>query len=348
MTVEESIDIAPPVRRGRRVLRAVLDAPTILIVLSMLTLVSAYVIRDRLVWIGWIMYAPLWPVGVAAVLWDLLRLGRSLPLRWLLLCLGLATTLLGVGAMWSPARPAETLAGGQAAMDLRVLQWNVQWGGTRGPASLNSLIGEILAREPDIALLSECPPVSYFKWALDPRSPGWNIAWSQNPGVYSYWYRMAVVTRWPVRVTGDWRLPNGHAALFEVAAPGRIIRVMLVDLESEPVVPRSPSLFGAARIMRRLTAAGAAPDIVAGDFNTPARFLGFDAIASTGEGYDRGSMWSGQWRGTWPSFVPLSPLDIDHVWVRRDIAVQRAAFFVNPDSDHRGQVVELRAVGGRQ
>jgi endonuclease/exonuclease/phosphatase (EEP) superfamily protein YafD len=81
---------------------------------------------------------------------------------------------------------------------------------------------------------------------------------------------------------------------------------------------------------------------VLGDFNTPARFLGFDALAEAGPGYRRAGLWSGQWRGTWPSIVTLPPFDIDHIWVSKRLSVVGSSFFRSRSSDHRGQRVDLR------
>jgi endonuclease/exonuclease/phosphatase (EEP) superfamily protein YafD len=79
-----------------------------------------------------------------------------------------------------------------------------------------------------------------------------------------------------------------------------------------------------------------------GDVNTPARLLGFDALAAAGGGLARAALWSGAWRATWPSFVPIPLYEIDHVWVSRSWNVQRASFFSCWGSDHRGQLVEMQ------
>lgn len=129
------------------------------------------------------------------------------------------------------------------------------------------------------------------------------------------------------------RLARGRLALFEVAHPTRTLHLAMVDLISSPLSPRTPSIQEAAAIIK-----GEQVDLVLGDFNTPARFVGFDAL----EGYRRAALWSGEWRGTWPSFSPLAPYDIDHIWVSRRLRVRAAGFFSTLASDHRGQRVDLR------
>jgi len=328
------------------------------IVAAIVVLVGAQIIRDRALWLFYCMYVPMWAIAIAAVAWDLLLIGRALPLRFLMLCIGAATGMLAVGMMWAPARVAE---GDASQPTLTVLQWNVQWGGLSGPVSLEKIVGEIVARRPQIICLSEAPPQQYFDhyWKLQ-AGPDWHIA-SANGNSHSFsWYRLTVLSRAPVRQNGFWPLETGVAALFEVAVPEsplRPLRVLMVDLESEPSVPRTPSLLQVAALVDKHAARGTPIDFVLGDFNTPSRFRGFDAISAAGEGYERAALWSGQWRATWPSRLVLpfrgrdrefrntwrlSTLDIDHIWVRSKLDVVAAAIFTNFAVDHRGQTVTVR------
>jgi endonuclease/exonuclease/phosphatase family metal-dependent hydrolase len=139
----------------------------------------------------------------------------------------------------------------------------------------------------------------------------------------------------------EWKLARGRLAMFEVEHPLRTLRILMVDLLSSPISPRTPSIRQAAKLIEDRARAGEPIDLVLGDFNTPARLLGFDALQAAAGGFRRASLWSGQWQGTWPSFVPFSPLDIDHVWVNTRLSIRNAAFFTSFDSDHRGQRVDL-------
>lgn len=175
--------------------------------------------------------------------------------------------------------------------------------------------------------------------SLAEQHPGWSIAAaanSSNPD-QGYVYSLTVLSRFPVHKQDEWTLPNGHATLFEVELAARTLRVLMVDLHSSPFAPRSPSI----REVAQLVEAHGHIDLVLGDFNTPARFLGFDALAAAGGGYQLAGRWSGHWRGTWPASMRLPFFDIDHIWVSKRHSIQSSQFFIGY-SDHRGQRVDLR------
>jgi endonuclease/exonuclease/phosphatase (EEP) superfamily protein YafD len=107
-------------------------------------------------------------------------------------------------------------------------------------------------------------------------------------------------------------------------------------------LPRSPSIRQVAALLEDRARAGQPIDLVLGDFNTPASFLGFDALDRAAGGYRRASLWSGQWRGTWPSVLLFPMFDIDHVFVSTHLGVLDSALFRGPGSDHRAQRADLR------
>jgi endonuclease/exonuclease/phosphatase family metal-dependent hydrolase len=129
--------------------------------------------------------------------------------------------------------------------------------------------------------------------------------------------------------------------LFEIDLPQRVrpLRVLACDLESSPRVHRAPSLGAIAIIANELSRDSTPADVIAGDFNAPARAWGFADIERAADGYRRAAFWSGDWRATWPSAFAV--LDIDHILVRRGVAVRSAALFTNHATDHRGQTVDL-------
>jgi endonuclease/exonuclease/phosphatase family metal-dependent hydrolase len=336
------VDLSKPESPWRRALRIVwrtmLAIPSILLLVAIVVTVSVQVVQDRRVWLAPIFYVPLWPIGGAAVAWDLVRLGRALPLRWLMLCLGLAVGVLGVGGQMGPARAAESVPGGR---QVSVLHWNVRWGGLKGGQSLQKIVAELRARDADVMLISELPPEEWFlhEWRKTGHEVHHAIA-GYGPGQADYWYRVGVFSRWPVVLRDTWRLPDGKAALFEVEVPAdRSMRLLAVDIESSPRVHRAPSLRRIGEIAEQLSREGRAADVIAGDFNAPSRAYGFDAISVAGEGYRRAALWSGQWRATWPRQLPI--YDIDHVLVRRGAAIRGCGLFSNEASDHRGQVANI-------
>ena len=326
-----------------RTWRIVVAIPSVVLLVSIFVTVTAQVVQDRWAWLAFIFYIPIWPIGLAAVAWDLLRLGWALPLRWLMFCLGVATVTLGIGAQFGPRREPERLLTGESGTPISIVQWNIRWGGARGPDSLQEIIRELRAQRGDIMLLSELPPTEWFlhEWRRSGGpEPLHHAVAGYGPGQDDYWYRVGLFSRWPVALREIWKLPAGRAALFEVSVDeNRPFRVLAVDLESSPHIHRAPSLLRVAEIAESLSTGGAPADVIAGDFNSPSRAFGFDKILQAAGGYRRAALWSGQWRGTYRQDYPV--LDIDHVLVGATGAIQRSRLFVNPASDHRGQQVQI-------
>jgi endonuclease/exonuclease/phosphatase (EEP) superfamily protein YafD len=92
-----------------------------------------------------------------------------------------------------------------------------------------------------------------------------------------------------------------------------------------------------AEVCRGARAAGRPYDLVLGDFNTPARSLGFDELEALG--YRLAGRSARGWRGTFPAWMPV--YDIDHVWLGAGNRPADATFFNGPSTDHRGQVVRV-------
>lgn len=294
-------------------------------------------VRDRTQALALIMFAPVLPIALVAIGWDVLLRGRALPIRFLFTAVALGCGAIALSWQWRPALAPEP---GSPETQLRVVQWNTQWGGTNRETFEHVLDG-IDAQQPDIACLSEAPDPYALKRAWAKRHPGWSIAVATDVSNPSYAYNLAFLARYPVQRRAEWALYNGHAALFEVALPTRTLRSLVVDLKSSPRASRSPSIRQAAQLVEARARTDAPVDIVLGDFNTPARFLGFDALAAAGGGFRLASLWSGHWRGTWPASMRPPIFDIDHVWVSTRWRIQSSRFFIGY-SDHRGQRVDLR------
>ena len=298
---------------------------------------AGQLVRDRCLLLMFAMFVPLAPVALVALLWDVLLLGHAVRVRWLLSAVAVGCGALAVGWMWSPALASEQ-QGEQAR--LRILQWNTMWGGRGTPAFLR-ILDRLDAEQPDIVCLSEAPDIERLERGIRKRHADWSVVAASNHGQASYWYNLAVISRYPVQLTGVEKLARGRLAWFDVAHPRRVVRIALVDLLSSPLSPRSPSIGQVAQRIEARAKAGEPVDLVLGDFNTPGRFLGFEALERAAGGYRRAALWSGEWRATWPSFSPLSILDIDHVWVSSRLRIRDAAFFTTLSTDHRGQRVDL-------
>jgi hypothetical protein len=155
--------------------------------------------------------------------------------------------------------------------------------------------------------------------------------------------RIAVFSRWPVvEIENDIQFRNGGGIVVRVEHPTRALRLLLVDGMSDPLVLRTPMLDDIARFCRESEAAGVRIDIIAGDFNSISRSVGFDAFVeeTSGGGYRLASESSSDWKGTYHATVPL--FDIDHVWLRRSLTDDlECNLFTSTKSNHRGQVVRF-------
>src|SRR5512135_726692 len=95
-----------------------------------------------------------------------------------------------------------------------------------------------------------------------------------------YWYRLVVLSRWPVRKQRLVSTHNGVALAVTVDQPGRPIRILVVGGHSTITPFRTPMLHDVAQACRRAATAGTPFDLVAGDFNAVARSVGFDALGA--------------------------------------------------------------------
>ncbi|WP_435008517.1 endonuclease/exonuclease/phosphatase family protein [Tundrisphaera lichenicola] len=309
-------------------------AITIGLVLSIAAGVVGQVLRDRSVVLALLMYLPLLPLGLAAVGWDAIRRGRGLlgP-RFGLGGLGLATV---IGSTWPMIGSGPGTSHGP---EISVLHWNVIWGGGQGlsPGRRASIRREILDREADLIVLSEAPPDDWLDGLVASMGPGASRVQVQHGPRDSYWYKLVVCSKGPLRLVRRESIADGAGMVVEAEVRGRVVRLLVVDAKSNPLLSRTPRLLDIARACRRAREAGEPIDVVAGDFNSVGRSLGFDAIEA--EGYVLASRASRGWRGTFPSPMPV--FDIDHVWVRRELPGLRDELFTNFASDHRGQVVRF-------
>ena len=307
------------------------------------------VVRDRSALWALGMYVPLTLLGGAALGLDLLARGRSVPgARGLLAAVGLvaliggSAPLLGFGPRGDA--PGITRGGTPDLAEVAVLHWNVVWGGGSNPA-WGKLLATILEKAADVVILSEAPSdtrLDDLVRALGPAASRTQIVHGPE-AVHGPWFRLVVASRWPVRGLGRVNVVNGHAMAAEVDVRGRTLRILVVDGLSHPTLHRGPFLQSIVRVCESAKQAGAPYDLVAGDFNCVGRSLGLDGLDQLG--YALAGRSARGWRATFPSFLPI--YDIDHLWIRNDVADLRDTFFTNLASDHRGQVARFRWRDGR-
>jgi endonuclease/exonuclease/phosphatase family metal-dependent hydrolase len=294
-------------------------------------------IRDGSVGTALMMYIPLLPVGMAAVAFDLACKGRSFPrLRFGLTIAGLVAIAWSAYAMIGSGISEPPGTGDQ---EISVLHWNVQWGGGlfRGPRTWTAQRDAIVRMRPDLVVLSEAPPGDWLDRLVGDLGPGAAYVGIHHDPRSPYWYRMAVCSRWPIRLDERLRLPGGAGMSVIAEIRGRPLRLLVVDGLSSPFRSRGPFLRAIADACREADASGKPVDLILGDFNTPSRSLGFDGLESLG--YRLAGRSARGWRGTFPSWLPV--YDIDHVWLGRGLRVGTCTFFNGPHTDHRGQVVRV-------
>ncbi len=294
-------------------------------------------VRDPVPASALLMYIPLPMVGTIALAVDLSCRGRAISRpRFVLAAMGAAAVA------WSSAMMIGTGGSEQARpgdREVVVLQENVLWGGGpfRSLQTWSDQRADLLARNPDLIVLSEAPPADWIRELVHELRPGASSVDVRNEPTSRYWYHLAIASRWPIRAEGHLRFSGGAGMAVEAEVDGRRLRLLVVDGMSKPTQSRLPFIADVAEACREAELAGRPFDLVLGDFNTPARSLGFDGL--TGLGYRLAGRFAPGWRGTFPAWIPV--YDIDHVWVGARLRIRSDAFFHGPHSDHRGQLVRL-------
>ncbi len=295
-------------------------------------------VRDRSIATALMMYIPLMPMGLAALVIDLSFRGRSLRRPRF----GL-TILAGVAVGWSAIAMIGTGASSERrgiGDELALLHWNVQWGGGlfRGPVAWKALRSAMVNRHPDLIVLSEAPPDDWLEQLTGDLGAGVTHVGIFHDPKSPYWYRMVVCSRWPIRLEGRETLPGGVAMSVAAEVRGRDYRLLVVDGVSSPLRSRLPFLRAIAEACRKATDEGRPYDFVVGDFNTPSRSLGFDAMKD--QGYRLASDSTLGWRGTFPAWLPA--YDIDHILIGPRLRVRSCSLFNGPWTDHRGQIARVQ------
>lgn len=311
-------------------------------------------VRDRAVVFALMMYLPLLPIGLIAVIVDLAQRGRAIRrVRFALAGLGLIGATVAVADM-SGGRAiddgganllrAPAVAAQRAPV--RLLQWNVWWGGPpdqRNERTWNLMIDEIRSRWPDIVVLSEAPGKAKLAQLTSAMgAAGWSFV-NRRQDEEGGADRVAVLSRWPLDKEKTFDFRNGGGVIVRVDHPERPLRILAVDGLSDPLILRTALLDDVAAKCRELESAGRRVDFIAGDFNAISRSIGFDPFDTMCGGYSLASRAASEWRATYRAGFPL--YDIDHVWVHRSLTLHDCEFFTNLASNHRGQIVRFSISG---
>lgn len=316
-------------KKGRLVLRAF----ALLILATLLLAAMGRGVRDRNLPLSLLLYLPMLPLGMIAVALDLAMRGRGLGrggpfILTILGCLALLWSIVPMVGWSRPHPPGD--------QTVRLVHWNVRWGKS-GASGWKRIGEEVRAQRPDIIMLSEAPDQGWVNDLAASLGSEWTTI-RNDGGAPRYRYQLAMASRWPMRLERHASITDGVADVVRIDAPEGPIHVMMVDAVSDPLHPRTPRLNDIAAEVRRAAEGGTPIDLIAGDFNTPGACIGFDQFKTLAGGYELASRYGGEWRGTWPVFLPF--YDIDHVWVSKRLKITDADLFSSFATDHRGQLIE--------
>lgn len=296
-----------------------------------------HLLRDRNLPLAMLMYVPLPLIGAAVVILDLFVGGRcvSRP-RFAATGLGATFALWGAWPLAGISGPAGPDAGPD---DLKIVHWNTQWGGAPGiGAHTDAIAGKIRADAPDVVVLSEGPNEAQMAWVLRELGGSWNKVQHVNLYPDGYAIKLVVCSPWPLTHDGVADITDGQVLFATAQVRGRPVRVAVVDARSQPWLPRTRRLRDALVVCQARAEVGQPVDIIAGDFNSLGRSIGFDLWRDAG--WQLAADRAAGWRATWPRWFPL--YDVDHVWVRPGGSVTACNFFSEGTTDHRGQTVRAR------
>ncbi|HEX8340668.1 MAG TPA: endonuclease/exonuclease/phosphatase family protein [Tepidisphaeraceae bacterium] len=311
--------------------RVVRDAFLALAVATLLSTLVGQLLADRVRGFAPLMYLPAALIAIVAAAIDLTRRGRTLrgP-RGLMGGVAAVSFLLAVPALIG-LRPLDRPAPGAAP--LRLLQWNVMWGGAwDGSGQWTTFDDEVVAANADLIVLSEVPHDEALVERLRRRlGPGWQVLRFDRYET-GYVCRIRVLSRWPMKKLYERPLPGGSFGVAEIESPRFNGRLAVVDGISN-LLDKRTLLESVADAL----AADPAIAVACGDFNATSRSVAFDRFAALGF-RDAGAHGRG-WRATWPAGLPV--YDIDHVLVGPSLALAGVRSFGSAATDHRGRVVEL-------
>ena len=253
--------------------------------------------------------------------------------RWRRLAVAVVVVMTESVQVVSPVGFDAPLPGG---VPLRVLHWNVQWGGnTPGGSGWPGMADRIVAEKPDVVVLSEAPMHDDDVQQLcDRLGPEWQFARMDFVDAnVRYYVRTRILARRPVTLTPanyHWR---GTAALARIGGPTPFSVLIVDGLSGQAEKDTFLKIVADAARQHR-------PDVIAGDFNATPANRGFRDVYTAG--YRDAAARGGSFRPTWPSTFPL--LQIDHVLIRDRHRIVHTHSFYNAATDHRGRVVDVQLV----
>ncbi len=271
--------------------------------------------RDRFWFTGLCFYfpSPVCATVLAALALWVWRTGRGrTAIAAIFLAIAPAVFTFAVENQWHRPDAAEH------AQTSRLVHWNI-WYGKLG---WKPLLEQMMAVEADALVLSEVLPETDLEAVAEVLGEDYTGGLAGN---------MAVVVRGTLGPFRSVSTSRTRAHLVSWERDGRVCRLLMVDVPSNPLKKRAPALRDLCDLIEQHQ-----PDIVVGDFNAPRRSL---ALAALPDGYAHAYEKAGAgWSYSWPSFAPVLGLDQcitgpRVVPLRYDLRSTRA-------SDHRMQILD--------
>ncbi len=225
--------------------------------------------------------------------------------------------------------PSSTVRANPNAQTLRLVHWNV----FRGHLGWDKIQQTLAEERGDFYLLSEIPDGASLddltRLRAEPNSTNVDAESSQ-------WFRIGSMAVWGRGAINDlgWLIKSREAKvhLLDWHSPTGRVKILAVDLISDPLVPRDPLLKQIHTLIETHR-----PDIIAGDFNAPRESLGLSRLP---RGYQHAYWTAGTgWSYSWPVPMPMYALDQCFFGPRitpRDYRLNSSRL-----SDHRLQVFDF-------
>ncbi len=296
-------------------------AGSALVTLWIVGLLLRLVVGDSVPYLSALYYGLPWPVlaGLAVLIaaWCIRRRQTSRAGLW---------CVLGIACLIGGALQHVSLNRYRSLEDpLRVVFWNA----SRGAGGWEHVARTMQQTDADIIGLVEAGAHSPEMRAL------WQTAFPEHK-VSLLGGGFVLITRGEASDCTPTEFGNlGESRIVDVTVRGQPARIVLVDVDSNPMLSREPTLVALAR---QLQADADRPTIVMGDFNTPHESRHFsllrqqwrNAFEVAGKGY----------YATWPTWCPV--LALDQIWVSRDVTIGACGLGWTSTSDHRPVLLTCR------
>lgn len=276
--------------------------------------------RDRIPYVATVHYAlPLPVITVFAAASAALLLGRRVAGR-------AAGVVFAASFLWCGLTHVRWRTTDDTASSVRVAFWNV----SRGARGWSKIAGELQQTEADIVGLVEA--------GLRTRMQDYWKAQFPDHQTIALRGGMALFVRGEI-LEDERRVlaTGGETNRLVVRCGGGEWVVWIVDMHSDPLRPRGPTLTALAEAVEPDLGR---PLLIMGDFNTPADSRWFDRFRSEFQLQHAFETAGSGYAATWP--VPCPVLTLDQVWADRSVEVLSCRHEWSTRSDHRKVVLQVR------